>query len=168
MASPENSQRRVFRACLRSLTRPQEQPTKILERVWGRPGSPKSQGAPRESKNSDLRQGSNSSWGLLSLTSDQFQANEAGRCCRGVSRPRPNVSETRFLSCPPPRGFSVPSSLPRILPFGGSLPQSPGISGYPLLRWTKEERNQRVNSEGRPTAFPLLGKHFGEAFGLQN
>lgn len=81
LASPENSQRHVFRACLRSLTRSQEPRSKALERVWGRPGSPKSQGALRESKNPDLRQGSNSSWRRLSLTSDQFHVDEAGRCC---------------------------------------------------------------------------------------
>lgn len=90
------------------------------------------------------------------------------RCLKAKAKA---LAETRFLNCPLPRGFSVPSSLPGILSFGGgggSFPQSPGISGYPLLRWTKEERNQRVNSEGRPTAFPVLGKHFGEAFGRQN
>lgn len=70
---------------------------------------------------------------------------------------------------PPPRGLSVHSFLPGLPSFGApSLRALATLSGYPLLSWTRVERNQGVNPEGKATAFPVFGEHFGDTFGLQN
>lgn len=76
---------------------------------------------------------------------------------QGHRSPRPGSWDCLKMA-PPPRGLSAHSFLPGIPSFGApSLRALATLSGYPLLSWTRVERNQGVNSEGKATAFPVWG-----------